>query len=146
MFEPWLEDFFGEPCHVSPHLKSKWLLKYKSDSRLEELEKLSKSSEYFDLPSIELFCMNNPKVEESFFLSPSSSDTNPIYHLEPDTHPSVTQHYEYAKLLAENLNIRLDNVNIEMLESMNKYFADGNREPDISVENNIRQEYIDLYL
>lgn len=145
MFEPWIEDFFGEPCHVSSHIKNKWILKYKSDSRLAELKNLKKSSEYFDLPSIESFCMNNPKAQESFFLSPSSLDSNPSYHLEADTHPSVHQHYEYAKLVANTLNIQLKNINIELLDDMNKYFADGNRKLDVGIENAIRQEYIDLY-
>ncbi len=79
MFEPWIENFFGEPCHVGSLIKQ---YKEFSNSRYCNELKNIYDTEYFIRPSIEKFCLENE--ERDFNI---------------DFHPTTNQHKNYADII-----------------------------------------------
>lgn len=99
MFEPWIENFFGEPTsYKNLSLTQDQLNLFNESPYLKSLKELYKS-EYFISPSIEKFCFTNEKTSPTYWYDLSLE--SPYV----DHHPSPTQHFNYYKFLAKKLNL-----------------------------------------
>ena len=89
MFEPWIEEFFGEPTAFDIQKINKGYDDWISSEYLKSLKK-HYESDYFIPCSIESFCLDNPKTEF------------PVN----DSHPSPLQHFKYYIYLSLQLKLR----------------------------------------
>ena len=90
MFEPWIEDFYGEPSKNQLY-KSQYQT-FQSSLYLKSLKELYKS-EYFIPLSIERFCFTNEKTSPIYWWN-----LNLLESYE-DHHPSPMQHFKYYKFI-----------------------------------------------
>ena len=97
MFEPWIQDFLGEPVNsrdiVKKNIKSVIRSKY-----LITLKQLSKSKYWLD-PSIERYSLDNPPRH----MVKTTIDGKPYR----EHHPTPYQHFLYSRFIAKELNIKL---------------------------------------
>lgn len=128
MLEPWFGPTFGEPnMPIHGITAEKWYSKYKDDSKLEKLKTLSENSEIFLSRSIEDFCFDNIKEKQNIHLN--YGPDNEII-AEEDSHPSVLQHFKYAKFVSKELGIDLVKYNISSIEKIRDFLTLEDRDFD----------------
>jgi len=98
MFEPWVQDFLGEPVN-SRDIVKKNIKSVKSSKYLSSLKELAKSKYWID-PSIEKYSLVNPPRH----MVKTTIDGKPYR----EHHPTPHQHFLYSKFISKKLNIKLE--------------------------------------
>ena len=128
MLEPWFGPTFGEPnMPIHGTTAEKWFSKYVEDPKLEKLKKLSTDSDIFLSKSIEDFCMDNVKEKQNLHLN--YGPNNEVV-AEEDSHPSILQHFKYAKLIGEELDIDLVKYDISSIKKIRNFLTLKDRDFD----------------
>lgn len=99
MFEPWVEDFLGEPTHHQ--IRKDKVISYKRSIYQKTLKELY-NKKYWVTPSIEKYSWNIKDALQPVANLPTDQS------LIPDHHPSPYQHWCYANYIAKKLNISLN--------------------------------------
>lgn len=115
MFEPWIEDFFGEPVRVDKSV-DKQLNDFRQSPYFNSLKDQYEES-FWIKPSIEMFCVANQKKVQNLEID----FNNNFYY---DIHPTPLQHLLYAQEVAKVLEIAYINDYTHLAEKLNTVFSD----------------------
>ena len=97
MFEPWIQDFLGEP--VFHKINKEHIKNIKQSSYLKILKEHTEKS-YWINPSIERYSLDNPPRH----LIKSTYENGP----QREHHPSPYQHWLYSKVVAQKLRKKMN--------------------------------------
>ena len=104
MFEPWVDDFFGEPTYIPVEKVDKDIDVWKSSEYLESLKEYYES-DYFIPLSIEGFCIDNVRKKDFYNFGHGHYNTKELMTNSIDYHPSPLQHFKYFEFLSSYLKV-----------------------------------------
>ena len=139
MFDPWVDDMYGEPYSIH-HIFKKY----------EDYIKT-----YYPFEKLKTLCNNLNFLQslEEFTWSKKESATHYIWYkdkkqFKKDNHPSPLVHHNYAKYINDTLNLNCKNIFKEEVESYRKkissIFQDSSLAPKkANLEKDVMEEYYD---
>lgn len=104
MFEPWVDNLFGETTYVPVEKVNKDIDHWRSSKYLESLKEYYKS-DYFIPLSIEGFCIDNPRNKDFYNFDHGQFGTKELMTNSIDYHPSPLQHFKYFEFLSSHLKV-----------------------------------------